>query len=129
MKRVKISASTIPTEAEEQENVISWAELAIVQYPELKLLHHIPNGGSRDVREAVNLKRQGVKSGVPDLCLPVPRGKYHGLYIELKRIKGGRVSDEQQQWLTELQNVGYRAVVCKGWEAAKTEIEWYLNLK
>lgn len=70
------------SEAQHQENVIKWSQQPSIrrQWPELALLHHIPNGGTRDAVEAKHLKQQGVKSGVPDLCLPVPRGQYHGLY-------------------------------------------------
>lgn len=41
----------------------------------------------RDKATAVALKRQGVKAGVPDICLPVARNGYHGLHIELKAGK------------------------------------------
>lgn len=71
-------------EAAEQIKLFRWASWAIQQYPELELMYHIPNGGSRNPIEAANLKRQGVRSGVPDICLPVPRGKYSALYIEMK---------------------------------------------
>ena len=66
-------------EAEEQAALFRWALLSRGRIPELDLLFHIPNGGSRHPREAANLKRQGVKAGVPDLFLPIARGKYHGL--------------------------------------------------
>ena len=78
------------TEAQEQKAIFDWSRQPTVrgQYPELKLLHHIPNGGKRDAIEAKHLKAQGVKKGVPDLCLPVARGPYHGAYIELKTQTG-----------------------------------------
>ena len=78
------------TEAQHQAAVFKWSQLPDVRqrYPELKLLHHIPNGGRRDPVEAKHLKQQGVKSGVPDLCLPVARRDYHGLYIEMKTETG-----------------------------------------
>lgn len=74
----------IQHEANEQEALFRWAAFVRGRFPEIDLLYHIPNGGSRNRLEAANLKRQGVKAGVPDLCLPVASGKYHGLYIELK---------------------------------------------
>lgn len=52
------------SEATEQERVINWARFYAKDFPELDLLHHIPNGGSRNQLEAANLKRQGVKAGV-----------------------------------------------------------------
>lgn len=75
-------------EADHQKLIFEWAALNYGKYPELRFMYHTPNGGSRNVIEAVNLKAQGVRSGVPDICLPVPKGKYHGLYIELKRYGG-----------------------------------------
>lgn len=113
-------------EAADQEAVFQWAALNLVRYPELEMLHHIPNGGSRNKLEAANLKRQGVKSGVPDLSLPVPRGKYHGLYIELKHGKN-KLSDSQREWIFNLNHYGYLALCVYGWENAVKIIELYLK--
>lgn len=113
-------------EAADQETLFQWAALNDNTYPELSLLYHIPNGGSRNKIEAANLKRQGVKAGVPDICLPVARGIYHGLYIELKHGKN-KLSDNQKIWLKRLQNQGYLVLCCYGWEAAVRAIEKYLK--
>ena len=86
-----------PTEEAEQTAVIEWATIMEKQFPELALLHHCPNGEARNPIIGAKLKRMGVKAGVPDLFLPVPRGGFHGLWIEMKRRKGGRVS-EGQDW-------------------------------
>ena len=112
-------------ESEEQTAIIEWANIMQHRVPELALLYHVPNGGSRNVVEAKRLKAQGVKSGVPDLVLPVARGKYHGLYIELKTLRG-RVSDAQKQWLDALRNQGYAAIVCRGADEAIAMIAKYL---
>jgi len=117
----------VPVESVEQQCLFRWAEMQKCAYPESKLLHHIPNGGSRNKTEAARLKGEGVKPGVPDICLPVARGKYHGLYIELKRIRGGRTSEDQDAWIEELQKQGYCAIVRKGWEAAAKTIMLYLK--
>ena len=93
----------------------------------MKYCYHIPNGGSRNRIEAHNLKLQGVKAGVPDICLPVPCGDYHGLYIELKRTKGGIVSDAQKEWIEMLNGRGYLAVVAKGATEAIKVITEYLK--
>jgi hypothetical protein len=63
---------------------------------------------------------------VPDICLPVPRGGWHGLYIELK-ARGGSASREQKQWLAALQRLGYRAELCVGWAQARRLIEDYMT--
>lgn len=79
-------------EAEEQEALFVWAEYQSAAHTELKLLYHIPNEGKRSVSYGAALRRQGMKKGVPDLCLPVARGKYHGLYIEMKAAETSRRS-------------------------------------
>lgn len=117
----------IPTEAQEQTAVFNWAAVMVRRWPELRLLHHIPNGGSRNAREAHNLRMQGVKAGVPDIFLPVARGGWHGLYIEMKRRKGGRLSDEQAAMLEALREQGYCAWVCKGANDAIDLITGYLG--
>lgn len=62
------------SEDTEQEIVMQWARINSGKWPELSLLHHIPNGGARNAREAAKLKRMGVLAGVSDLHLPVARG-------------------------------------------------------
>lgn len=73
------------------------------------------------------MKAEGLKSGVPDIFLPVPRGEWHGLFIEMKRTKGGTVSDCQKLWLHDLRKQGYLTEVCRGWEEAARRIKSYLG--
>lgn len=117
------------TEARHQAAVLKWSRQPSIRskWPELALLHHIPNGGSRDAIEGRHLKEQGVKPGVPDLCLPVSRGRYHGLYIEMKN-EVGIASEEQKWWGKALLSQSYMWEVCHGWESAVRLLEWYLNL-
>lgn len=115
-------------EATEQEHVIEWCMYRKNAYPELELIFHVPNGGSRNKLEASNLKRQGVKAGVPDLVLPVSRGMYHGMFLEMK-FGTNKVQQSQKKWLEELKKQGYYTVVCYGAENAVKVIEEYLNLK
>ena len=65
------------SEAQEQAAVIQWCDIRRIP------VFHVPNGGSRDKREAANLKRQGVRAGVPDLVVPVARGGHHSLFLSL----------------------------------------------
>lgn len=118
------------TEAQHQANVIKWSQQPSIRsrWPELALLHHIPNGGRRDAVEARHLKEQGVKPGVPDLHLPVARGFYHSLYIEMKTEKGC-TSDVQEWWIEFLTAQGNFVEVCHGWESAVRVLEWYLSLE
>lgn len=122
-----LDASPVPTEDVEQTRLFQWASMHAGKWPELQLMHHIPNGGKRGKAEAARMKGQGVKAGVPDIFLPAPKGGCHGLYIELKRAKGGRVSEEQAQWMHLLMHQGYMVAVCHGWEQARDVIERYLK--
>ena len=113
-------------EAAEQEALMYWAELNSNKHPELQMLYHIPNGGSRHKMEAANLKRQGVKAGVPDLCLPVPRKSYGGLYIEMK-YGINKPTDKQLWWMKRLIHYGYKVAVCYNYQEAIDEILMYLR--
>lgn len=114
------------SEATEQRTLFQWAALVYQKYPELQWMFHIPNGGSRDVIEAKHLKDQGTKSGVPDIFLPVPRGKYYGMFIEMKYGKNV-LSENQKTWIAQMEVFGYRAVACYGFEEARGQIEEYMK--
>lgn len=114
------------SEATEQEALITWCGWMANQHPELKLIYHVPNGGSRNTLEAVNLKRQGVKAGVLDLCLPVPMNGFHGLYIEMKYGKN-KTMEAQKEWLDALTEQGYFTAVCYGAEEAERVLSRYLE--
>jgi len=117
----------LPTESQEQQALFEWAAYAQGKYPELALMLAIPNGGHRHKATAGRLKAEGVKAGVPDIMLPVARCGYHGLFIEMKRASGGKLSQDQKRWLDELYAQGYACVVCTSWETAKKHIEQYLD--
>lgn len=114
--------SAIPTEETEQIRFVTWLVNRGVR------LSASANGGSRNVLEAMKLKRMGVSSGFPDIEIPFPSGTYHGLYIEMKRVKGGRLSDNQIDWLNYLREKGYYAEVAHGFEEAKEIFLHYLSL-
>lgn len=102
-------------------------------------LFAIPNGGKRHIVTALSLKRQGVKAGVPDLLLAYPSGRYHGLFIELKRraqtkAQGGAkpkgtLTDDQVIVMKYLNDVNYLAQVAYGAEQAWKIITDYLENK
>ena len=117
----------VPTEAVEQTRLLQWARMSSGAHPELAMLYHIPNEGKRSAALGARMRDAGLKSGVPDLCLPVARGGKHGLYIELKRMRGGKVSEAQAGWIDALNAQGYAAMVCRGWEEAAEEIRRYLQ--
>jgi hypothetical protein len=115
------------SEHDEQKALFEWAAWLTPSYPELRLLHAIPNGGYRMVWTGVRLKEEGVRRGVPDVCLPVARQGKHGLFIELKAQRG-KVRDEQKEWLAALNEQGYLAVVCWGADEAIATIKDYLGM-
>ena len=126
-KEPKRKANYTPKESEEQCAFIQWCSMMASKYDDLDSIYAIPNGGSRNSIEAKNLKLTGVKAGVPDLFLPVAKKGKHGLYIEMKRKEGGRVSDYQKEWIARLNRQGYEAVVCKGLDEAIKVVEDYYS--
>lgn len=111
----------------EQIRVMDWAAKAECRYPELRWLHHIPNGGARNSGEAVKLKRMGVKSGISDICLPFPHGRYHGLYIEMKYGKNV-ATREQKEFLCDMRDADHYVAVCHDAQSAIDTIERYVTL-
>lgn len=112
----------------EQVNLMKWWSLACHKYGlDERVLFAIPNGGERNIIVAARLKAEGVRSGVPDLFLACCRNGYNGLFIEMKKTKGGRVSDNQKCYMDILKSSGYAAVVCHGWNEARQAIESYLS--
>lgn len=109
-----------PSEDQEQEAVINYCDFKKI------LVVHIANEGKRSVAYAARLKRIGMRKGFPDLFFPIPSGKYHGLFIELKSMNG-RATPAQRWWIAELSARGYRAVICKGADAAIQEINSYMR--
>lgn len=116
------------TEEFEQASVITWARFWERDYPELQYLFHVPNGGSRHAKEAANLKAAGVVAGIPDLILPVKRGEYGGLYIEMK-VEPNKPTKSQINALEALEGFGNKVAVCYGQEEAKREIAAYLGMR
>ena len=114
------------SEDAEQETLIQWARLCSGRWPELKLLHHIPNGGSRDRKEAAKFKRMGVLAGVSDLHLPVARAGYHSLYIEMK-YEDGRITKSQREFLQAAAAEGNYCVVCFSAADAIETIDKYMH--
>lgn len=101
-------------------------QIALAQYLDLRgfLWCHVPNGGMRHPAVANRMKAQGVKPGVPDiLIMDKPYYSYCATAIELKRKKGGVLSEDQRYWTQELQSRGWAVKVCHGFEEAKAFIE------
>lgn len=114
------------TEHAEQRAFFGWLQWMCnaQREPLARMAYAVPNGGKRDAVTAARLKSEGVKSGVPDVCWPVPVGRFAGLYIEMK-IPGGSVSDAQDQWHSDLRATHHAVSVCYGWRHARDCFEDY----
>lgn len=118
-----------PTEAAESAALWAWVYALEGRYPDLRLIHHVPNEGKRNPRRA---RAEGIRAGVPDVMVPIPRGAYCGLAVELKAGRG-RVSDAQDTMLAALEGVGWRTHVHRSeqpgdWTGAAVVIADYLGL-
>lgn len=112
------------TEHQEQVALIRWFDL---QFPALRgRLAAVPNASKCPPWVGKRMNDEGRRKGYPDLQLLTPRGGYHGLVIEMKKVKGGTLEPEQKDWLAWFESQGYRVAVCKGFEEAKAVIEGYL---
>lgn len=119
---------TQPSEDAIQIAIVEWLELYPYKGGTLAdYMNHPPNGGVSSPRQKNKFKRMGTKSGYPDIMIDVAKGGYHGLRIELKRLKGGVVSQEQKDRLIMLNDEGYYAVVCRGYDSAIDVITKYMS--
>lgn len=146
MKKLKLKRS-VPSETNEQATVIDWARTWGAKIDGLDMLFAIPNGaflagrshkcdhgawcngGYNHFALVQKLKNEGLKEGVLDLFLSVARHGFKGLYLEMKRKKGGKLSPEQETFIIRAQEEGYKTVVCEGAEAMIKAITEYLTLK
>ena len=113
-------------ESVEQQFFFEWAALEAWKHPELRLLYHIPNEGKRSARQGARMRAEGLRAGVPDICLPVPRGGYSALYIELKAGRN-KPTPDQLAWLDALDKAGNKTAVCWGWQSASKAVVEYLE--
>lgn len=118
----------VPLEEWEQKKVIQWKRENQNKHPELQLLFASLNGIRLTPGLRVKAKAQGLEPGYPDLTLDVPRHGFHGLKIELKRVKGGTVSAEQKRVIEMLRAQGYCVEVCYGHEEVISTISNYLSI-
>ena len=105
-----------------QKQLIQWVK----QFPWGQFLFHIPNETTGGTGWIARNSQMGCRSGVPDLMLPIPMHGYNGLFIAMKR-PGGRLDGIQRKWLAALNEFGYLAVCCKGWEEARGVLQRYME--
>ena len=112
----------------QQSALIDWTNRPEIKehYPLLQWLYAVPNGGSRAMAVAVKLKAEGVKKGVVDLFLPVPRKGYCGFYLEMK-YGNGKLTKEQSEFLEFVSCQGYQTGVYLCWHDARDALIEYLE--
>lgn len=118
---LKKKVQTVPTEEHEQIVFVTWLK------KQGYWLSASANGGSRNLFEAVKLKRMGVSAGYPDVFVPLVTPQFSGFFLEMKRVKGGKVSPNQVEWLNYLRSQGYYAEVARGAEEAKDMFKFYIS--
>lgn len=130
------AAERLNKESSHQRVLFAWAAQSAVReiYPELKWMFAVPNGGERPKPVASAMIAEGAKTGVLDILLPVRRGAWIGLWIELKRPskgtkKAGITSKAQEDYIAYFKSIGYGVIVCYGWEHARDTIVAYLDYK
>ncbi len=114
------------SESAEQKALFDWWGLYSKRWPGV-LMFAVPNGGARTAATGSRLRAEGVHAGIPDIFLAAPRAGRHGLFIELKRRDGGRVSQAQRESMEALESQGYACVVCRGFSEAREACEAYLE--
>lgn len=136
-----------------QRSFIQWignAKTDTDRFPDLDMLFAVPNGanlntgkGRKSKAAAINqgakLKKEGVRAGIPDLMLPVPRTPFHGLFIEFKRPKveheDGSISRKgiqttaQKKYMDRLGRLGYKVLIAYKWSEARDAILDYYGVK
>ena len=128
MRSLTSTARSTTSEHKEQSLVIEWANWHLSKYPELNQLRAIPNGAHVTKIQAAKLKREGMKSGIPDLVLPVARRGFNCLWIEMKRRDPkSHASKEQREYINALLAENHYAIVCKGADEAIKTLTWYLG--
>ena len=115
-----------PTHPEDELQIrcLHWFRYA---HPQLSpFLHHSPNGGKRNAREAARFKQMGTSPGFPDLFLALPSAGFHGLFLELKSPRG-YLTTHQTAWQAHLLRCGYKHHVIRSLEEFQNAINGYLN--
>lgn len=114
------------TEVQHQQALYHWWQVyARSRKLPVKAFIHSPNEGRRSYKAAAVLQSEGMQKGVPDVFIAVPAGGKHGLWVELKTLKG-KPTPEQEEYISLLQAQGYAAAICRGWESARDTIIAYL---
>jgi hypothetical protein len=109
-----------PSEHEIQASFFQWIDIHKEKYQGLNYFFAIPNGSNKSPAARMKFKREGLRSGVPDVCCPCPSidGKYLGLWLEFKRPGVGSLTNPQALWIDALKRIGHHVEIVRSWTDA-----------
>jgi len=107
-------------------NFFDWVRVQEKFDNRLSVIYHVANERKTSQRQGRIFKQKGVRSGVPDVCVPIPSGMYPGLYIEFK-IKPNTLSDNQRKFIQTLISIGYLVTIAWSAKEAIQIVREYLN--
>jgi hypothetical protein len=115
-------------EFQAQAALFTWSRNPVVRrsYPALDLLSCSLNGVKLTAAQAGKAKAAGLLKGEYDIKLPVSRGQYIGLIIEMKAGRN-KPTPEQEWYGKRMKEEGWCGSVCWDWEDARDMIVWYLK--
>ena len=109
----------VPSEFKEQCDFVAWFKSA---YPGVVIMS-IRNGGSRSPRERSEQLLEGLHPGAADLYVPL----WH-LWVEFKKIKGGVLSEKQEQFRDYVTNhCNDSWILALGFEDGRKKIEMFFE--
>tara|TARA_Y100001973_G_C4907140_1_gene190070 strand:+ start:36 stop:440 length:405 start_codon:yes stop_codon:yes gene_type:complete len=122
---LKLRAGTISykTEAELQTLVVNYIKR---RWPYVRYCASLGGQYQKHISQRKKAKATGYVAGFPDLQILSARGGYYGLFIEIKLNKNCYPSQLQKEWISDLLDRGYYAVVCKGYDECIETLENYL---
>ena len=98
------------------------------QFPALAFVFAIPNAALRSKKERVRALEEGLRSGAPYVCIPIPAHGFHAAWIENKSSTG-KVNPNQKAFLDFLAGAGYKTIICYNVDEQLAFIEWYLGIE
>lgn len=121
----------MPTELESEIQKKFFEFIAIFEgrHPELRMFFSIPNGANKGFTARRLFKKTGLRSGIPDVLGCIAKQGKHGIFLEFKREKSGKISENQRRWQHDLRSWNYQVEVCYSAEEAINVVIDYLDLE
>jgi len=114
------------SEASIQASILEWASIDPIIKKYRRFIIHFPNEGKRTRWYGAHLNRLGMRRGVSDIFIAVPRHGFGGAWIELKS-KNGKLTDDQIKFIDDMKSQNYYTEVCRSFEEAQAKILAYLQ--